>query len=278
MDNSTNFITLTAGQYYREYFTEFHGDEGHDKLIEGLKKFVQVNEDEKGKKIFGIDVGTCIGKYLPNYKEVCKNENLNIIAFEPNPVNIDSLVKNSEYYNFNNYRLYTCGLSNIKGKSGFFNSESYGEWNPASNGGAGLTCKGEKIGEIEITTLDDILKDEKDYIIKFIKIDVEGQDTKVIKGMGKTLDYVKYLIFECSDCLYDHRGPGIPNPTQDIVEYLDQKGFDTYKIGTKKLLKMNQPHWDPVFDEIRFHANCFSIKKEDNIINKLIDTNFNYIY
>ena len=62
------------------------------------------------------------------------------------------------------------------------------------------------------------------------------------------------------------------------MEYLDQKGFDTYKIGTKKLLKMNQPHWDPVFDEIRFHANCFSIKKEDNIINKLIDTNFNYIY
>ena len=216
----------TTGHYYRNHYNEFRGEDGHDKLIEGLKKFVQVNENEKGKKIFGIDVGTCIGKYLPNYKEVCKNENLNIIAFEPNPVNINSLKQDSEYYDFNN----------------------------------------------------DILKDEKYYIIKFIKIDVEGQDTKVIKGMGKTLHYVKYLIFECSDCLYDHRGPGIPNPTQDIVEYLDRKGFDTYKIGTKNLLKMNQPYWDPVFDEIVFHANCFSIRKEDNIINQLIDADFTYIY
>jgi len=267
----------TNGEYYRNNTQEFLGEAGHDKLIEGLKKFVRISEDEKEKKIFGIDVGTCIGKYLSNYNEVCKNKDLHILAFEPNPVNITTL-KTNEYYNFNDYKLFTHCVSDEVKKTSFYNSKSYGDWNPSSNGGAGLTCGGTKICDVEVNTLSNVLKEEKDYIIKFIKIDVEGHDTRVIKGMGTALQHTKYMVFECSDCLYDHRGPGIPNPTQDIVEYLDERGFDTYKIGTTKLLKMNGVHWDPVFDKINFHANCFAMKKEDNLIKELVDTNFNYIY
>ena len=33
------------------------------------------------------------------------------------------------------------------------------------------------------------------------------------------------------------RGPGIKNPMKDIVDFLSKNGFDTYRIGTKKLFK-----------------------------------------
>ena len=57
-------------------------------------------------------------------------------------------------------------------------------------------------------------------LIKFLKIDVEGNDTNVIKGFQKYLDRTEYIIFECSDCLDDFRGPGIERPMKDIVDYL----------------------------------------------------------
>jgi hypothetical protein len=68
----------------------------------------------------------------------------------------------------------------------------------------------------------------------------------------------------------DHRGPGIPNPMKDIVDYLSEHGFDTYRIGTKKLLKVNDEHWHDTYENVKFWSNCFALKKTDQMIHKLI--------
>jgi len=65
---------------------------------------------------------------------------------------------------------------------------------------------------------------------------------------------------------------------KDVVVFLSNNGFDTYRIGTKKLFKVNDEYWDQVYDDIKFWSNCFALKKEDNLINKLIDKNFDYRY
>jgi hypothetical protein len=100
----------------------------------------------------------------------------------------------------------------------------------------------------------------------------------VIKGLGRYLKKTSYIIFECSDCLDDFRGPGITNPMKDIIEHLYINGFDTYRIGTKKLFKVNDEYWNQVYDDLKFWSNCFSLKKDDNLINKLINENFDYTY
>jgi len=51
------------------------------------------------------------------------------------------------------------------------------------------------------------------------------------------LKKTEYIIFECGDCLDDHRGPGIKNPMKDIVDFLSKNNFDTYRIGTKNYSK-----------------------------------------
>ena len=146
---------------------------------------------------------------------------------------------------------------------------------------AGLRSGGEKICTTEVKRIDTVLNkhyDPTNTIIKFIKIDTEGNDTNVIKGLGDYLHNTKYIIFECSDCLDDERGPGIKGPMKDIVEYLSSYGFNTYRIGTRKMLKVNDEYWNEIFENVKFWSNCFAIKKDDPLIDKLIDKSFNYLF
>ena len=65
---------------------------------------------------------------------------------------------------------------------------------------------------------------------------------------------------------------------KDIVDFLSNNGFDTYRIGTKKLFKVNDEYWIQIYDDLKFWSNCFALKKDDNLINKLINENFDYRY
>jgi hypothetical protein len=131
---------------------------------------------------------------------------------------------------------------------------------------------------VDVRRLEDVLDEEglQESVIQFIKIDTEGNDGNVIKSLGRYIASTQYIIFECSDCLDDCRGPGIANPMKDIVDFLDTNGFDVYRIGTQKMLQVNGPYWDPVYESVKFWSNCFALKKGDIRIHSIIDSEFNY--
>lgn len=263
--------------YYFENKSEFVGEAGHEKLLVGLKKYV-TNINDTDCKIVGIDVGCCIGDYISNINSICMEENKKILCFEPNPVNI--LALEPKINQDNNLKLFKCCVSNENASSSLYNW-MYNDSNVTGNAIAGLRSGGKKICDIDVKKLDDVLDDEfngENIIIKFIKIDTEGNDSNVIKGLEKYLPKTKYIIFECSDCLDDIRGPGIKNPMKDIVDFLSKNGFDTYRIGTNKLFKVNDEYWHQVYDDLKFWSNCFSLKKDDNLIHELINENFDYTY
>ena len=261
-------------KYYLNNINEFKGEDGHIKLLSILKKTIYpINTN---KKIIGIDVGSCVGNYIHNIKNICTEIHSEIICVEPNPINMKTIKE--KFSKDLNLSFYECCVSNVNTITNFYN-HSWKNTNVSGNTLGGLRSCGDKICEIDVKRLDTIL-DEKfnreEFIIKFIKIDTEGNDSNVIKGLEKYLDKVKYIIFECSDCLDDNRGPGIEYPMKDIVNFLSKNGFDTYRIGTKKLFKVNDEYWHDTYDEVKFWSNCFSLKKEDLIINEIIDENFNY--
>lgn len=285
-DSSFNVLNnpITKEQlvnYYLNNKGEFYQENGHERLLVELKKYIkQIDTD---KQIIGLDVGSCVGDYINNFKEICTEENSRIFCFEPNPVNIEKLKQNQIFTQTIGEqkkcfgKLFECGISDQITKQPFFNFLDKRD-NNAGNGIAGLRSGGEKICDVDIRTLDDVLTQEfgeNDFIIKFLKIDTEGNEYNVFRGFEKYLNKTKYTIFECSDCLDDFRGPAIKNPMKTIVEFLSKHGFDTYRIGTKKLLKVNDEYWDQVYDDVKFHSNCFSIKKDDPLINYLIDNDFN---
>ena len=268
---------LELASYYSNNKNEYIGENGHEKLLVGLKKYI-TNINDNTHKIIGIDVGCCIGDYIQNLNDICMEKNKKILCFEPNPVNILEL--EPKIIQDNNLKLFKHCISNETKITSFYNWK-YNEYNNTGNGIAGLRSGGAKICDVEVKKLDDVLDNEfmnEDIIIKFIKIDTEGNDSNVIKGFEKYLPKTKYIIFECSDCLDDFRGPGIKNPMKDIVDFLSKNGFDTYRIGTKKLFKVNDEYWHQVYDDLKFWSNCFSLKKDDNLIYKLINENFDYTY
>jgi FkbM family methyltransferase len=265
-------------EYFINNSNEFKGESGNEKLLVGLKKYIKPITGET--KIIGIDVGCCVGNYIDNLITLCPESNSTILCFEPNPVNIAFVEPIINEYK-DKVQLHKYCISDITATSGFYNWK-YSSVNTIGNEIACLRGGGEKICDVNIKRLDDVLDEQwynnDDIIIKIIKIDTEGNDTNVIKSLGKYLKKTKYIIFECSDCLDDIRGPGINNPMQDIVVFLSEHGFDTYRIGTKKLFNVNDDYWDDTYDNVKFWSNCFAIKKDDNIIYELIDSNFNYIY
>ena len=268
---------LELVDYYINNKDEFMGENGHNKLLVGLKKYI-TNIDDNTNKIVGIDVGSCVGDYMHHMNDICKEQNKKILCFEPNPVNI--LALEPKINEDTNFKLFKHCISNETTITSFYNyKDNY--YNNTGNGIAGLRSGGNKICDVDVKKLDDVLDNEfmnENIIIKFIKIDTEGNDGNVLKGFKKYLPKTKYIIFECSDCLDDIRGPGIKNPMKDIVDFLSQNDFDTYRIGTNKLFKVNDSYWHQVYDDIKFWSNCFSLKKNDNLIDKLINENFDYTY
>lgn len=269
--------SLDLANYYITNKHEFMGEDGHEKLLIGLKTYITEINDTNDK-IVGIDVGCCIGDYIPNLNDICIEQNRKILCFEPNPVNI--LVLEPKINQDDTLKLFKHCVSNETTTTSFYNwKDSYA--NNIGNPIAGLRSGGEKICDVDVKKLDDVLDNEfknENVIIKFIKIDTEGNDSNVLKGFEKYLPKTKYIIFECSDCLDDIRGPGIKNPMKDIVDFLSKNGFDTYRIGTKKLFKVNDDYWNQVYEDVKFWSNCFSLKKNDVLINDLINENFDYTY
>ena len=54
---------FNLNKYYVNHQHEFRGEDGHEKLLIGLKKYVkQINDTSV--KIIGIDVGSCVGDYI----------------------------------------------------------------------------------------------------------------------------------------------------------------------------------------------------------------------
>ena len=264
--------TLVA--YYLRNRDEFKGEDGHKKLLEGLHLYISEKEETQGKQMLAIDVGACIGNYITSLYSISRGNNTKFLHFEPNPMNIAVL---EPKLTSEKARLFKHCLSNETTRANFYNWKDKAK-NHSGNGVAGLRSGGSKICEVDVKRLDDVLDEcgYQDSIIQFIKIDTEGNDSNVLKGCERYMHAIQYIIFECSDCLDDMRGPGIKGPMKDIVDYLDSHGFDTYRIGTKKLLKVNGEFWNQTYEDVKFWSNCFSLKKGDPLIHQLIDSEFSY--
>lgn len=266
---------ISLAKYYIENRDEFIGESGHDIIENKILKYAEKNTC---KHVIGIDVGSGIGDNIPIITQICSEKNSKILCFEPNPINYNYL-KGNIINNYDNVILYKCCISDVIYDGELYNWKDC-EYNLKGNGLAGLRSGGKKICDVDIKRLDNILDEEfedKDIVIKYIKIDTEGNDGNVIKSLGKYLFKTKYIIFECSDCLDDIRGPGINNPMEDIVKFLSSYGFDTYRIGSKKAFKVNDEYWNDVYEKVKFWSNCFSLRKNDGIISQIVDEKFDYI-
>lgn len=167
---------------------------------EPLLKYLE--ETYKPKVI--IDAGANIGNHSKFFTEVMGAE---VWSFEPEPSNFRILKKNHKDNNFN------VGLSDEKGKAGI-------EQNPTNMGASEIT-EGDSV---KLETLDSYNLEPD-----LIKIDVEGMESKVIKGAIETIKkFHPVLVVEHNDIQNIFETARLLNPLGYKMRVFDVKTWEMF--------------------------------------------------
>ncbi len=127
-----------------------------------------------------VDIGANIGYYVLMEAQ-CIGETGTILAVEPEPKNFMILKNNWEINSYNtNIQFYNLAISNRRGKAQFIVSD-YSNLHKLSS----EDKKSEKSIEVETSTLDELLEGKK---ADFIRMDVEGGEVLILKGMKNILE------------------------------------------------------------------------------------------
>jgi len=128
---------------------------------------------EKGDIV--VDVGANIGYYTLLFAKLV-GPNGKVYAFEPEPKNFNILKKNIKINGYNNVKLVQKAVSSITGKTKLYiASDNMGSHSMIKN-------DQKEIISIDSIRLDDYFHEYKEKI-KFIKLDIEGNEMEAIKGM-----------------------------------------------------------------------------------------------
>jgi len=214
---------------------------------EWLANFLNKNYDIK--VIF--DVGANIGEYAAMFVD----KNKEIYCFEPHPYTFQRL--NDFVLAHKNIKAFNVGLSDKDGKnilydhinrSGTTNASLYKEII------TDLRNKEVEEFEIKLMTLDSFVKENEIKRLDMIKIDVEGNEMRVLKGAKKCISdlNIKVIQFE-----FDEFNVISRSFFKDYSEELKEYNF--YRLLPFGLLPLSS--YIPWHDEIFKYQNIVAIKK-----------------
>ncbi len=172
-----------------------------------------------------IDVGVNKG----NYSDVLINNfpNATLYLFEPQTYLYDILSK--KYSSLNNVNLFNLALDENKGEvtlvKGFEGDGEASIYNRKY-----LNNKKELKETVKCNRLDNIIINQK---IDFIKIDVEGNEMKVLNGMKKIIHNTKIIQIEFGGTWIDSRFF-----YRDLFDFFKDYNFDLHRIAPNKLIKI----------------------------------------
>jgi len=217
------------------YLIDAYTSMDHEKFLLTLKTEVDFVKKYRNKeKINIIDIGANLGFYSVVY---AMNEGVDVISFEPFPDTFEYLEKNIKLNNILNVYPFQMGLFSKNedmpiGSSDAFNF--YGFFTKIIK----FTDK-KQVGCYSVYTSDNqapiakfvkgdecLILSEKEHI-DFIKIDVEGSELEVIKGLEATI-LKHHPILRIEFSLHALSAAGISYT--DLWNYLIQLGYENYDI------------------------------------------------
>ena len=152
---------------------------------------------------------------------------------EPNPF-FFNFIENNLLKKYNS-RLFRVAAGNELGKKKFWSSEGFSSFYQRQD------YKIKKEIEVNISTLDEILKNDHLNGKNLLKIDTEGFELEVLKGATKTLELINYLVLELR-----LKNINTYNPSE-IISFLYNKNFIFHKIIKINYTKNGISYMDVIF-------------------------------
>ncbi len=132
---------------------------------------------EKGE-IF-LDVGAHVGKYTLRAAKTVEDKGL-VVAIEAHPLNYQTLKKNIELNRFRNTIALNLAAWNEDCKLKFFSGNASGQHSARADSGRGSLM-------VEARALDHVLGELGVGLVNWVKIDVEGAEFEVLRGLEETI-------------------------------------------------------------------------------------------
>ena len=203
----------------------------HYGTYEELESKIMEEKIEMGNIV--VDVGANIGLHTLNMARIVGNAG-QVFAFEPDPSNFEILKKNVMINNYKNIILEQKAVGDKHGRTTLYQSD-----HPGKHRIFPQTEQAKSQVQVELTNLDNYFDSDMIDKINFIKIDVEGLEFSVLKGMKNILKNSKKIkiLFEF-----------MPENTMEVgftpielLNYLTSNNFKLYCMDdkTKKLLHVS---------------------------------------
>lgn len=177
-------------------------------------------EPQRGNIV--VDAGAHVGVYALKTARKVGYKGL-VVAIEPYEINYQFLLKNISINNYGNIIPVKCALANFEGRAKFFIKASNVSHSLVK---ASWNSPIVKVIEVDVTTLDSLLRKLGIDKVDLLKINVEGAELEVLKGSKSYLS--KRQIFNI--VLTTH--PPHEQEARKVAEYL--KTF-SYKIKVVNL-------------------------------------------
>lgn len=196
-----------------------------------------------------FDVGANFG-YYSMLASAASRGRARVYAFEPLASNCALIERNKSLNGFERVEVFKTALSDQEGETGFFVP-------PASCSGVGHIIGGEggpsdgHVETVQTTTLDNFVARHGLDRLDFLKIDVEGAETRVLRGGREALSRFRPTIM----IEFFPEGLRILGTSADeLLALIHQLGYDTFSIGASRL----KPFEDPA---VKDHCNVACIPR-----------------
>jgi FkbM family methyltransferase len=181
-------------------------------LLEEVEIIYDLLKDYKSSKVM-IDVGAHFGNSLEPFAE----EGWDVFGFEPDPKNREMLLDLCTKYH--NVSVDTRAVSDKNQKNlSFFTSD-------VSTGISSLSAFHESHKEsasVDTVTLEVFAGDNNIQEVAFLKIDTEGHDLFVLKGINWEIMWPDVILCEFED----RKTKPLGYDFHDLAKYLQDKGYD----------------------------------------------------
>ena len=200
----------------------------HYGTYEELESKIMEEKIEMGNIV--VDVGANIGLHTLNMARIVGNTG-QVFAFEPDPSNFEILKKNVKINNYKNIILEQKAVGDKHGRTTLYQSD-----HPGKHRIFPQTEQAKSQVQVELTNLDNYFDSDMTDKINFIKIDVEGLEFSVLKGMKNILKNSKKIkiLFE----FMPENTIEVGFTPIELLNYLTSNDFKLYCMDnkTKKLL------------------------------------------